>query len=119
MSEENTSGIPEHEELYEEEGHHFGSADYIILFLIIMIFIGLLCREISKKTSFPYTPLLIIMGGILGATSVWGEITHMTDLVLNIEPHAILVIFLPILIFESSFNAHIEVLTKNFWQVTL
>lgn len=35
--------------------------------------------------------------------------------ILNLDPHSILLILLPILIFESAFNAHIEVLTKNFW----
>lgn len=38
---------------------------------------------------------------------------------MKIEPHAILVLLLPLLIFESAYNSHTEVLTKNFWQVIL
>lgn len=60
------------EETFEEEEHSFHDSDYVILFFIILIFIGMVCKEISKKTSFPYTPLLIIFGAILGSTSIWG-----------------------------------------------
>lgn len=38
-------------------------------------------------------------------------------MIVQIHPHAILTIFLPILIFESSFNAHIPILSTNYIQV--
>lgn len=38
---------------------------------------------------------------------------------MKIEPHSILIILIPLLIFESAYNSHTEVLAKNFWQVML
>lgn len=43
----------------------------------------------------------------------------MNESVVTINPHSILILLLPLLIFESAYNAHTEVLTKNFWQVIL
>jgi len=81
--------------------------------------LGICAREFSKRTGFPYTPLLIILGAVLGGAPIWGYMTDSADWMMKIDPHAILIILLPILIFESSYNCHIEVFTKNFWQVIL
>lgn len=47
------------------------------------------------------------------------KITEVNESVVTINPHSILILLLPLLIFESAYNAHTEVLTKNFWQVIL
>jgi len=47
-----------------EKEHH--EQPLILLFLFIGLLFGGLLREINKKTKFPYTPLLIILGIIMG-----------------------------------------------------
>jgi NhaP-type Na+/H+ or K+/H+ antiporter len=62
--------------------------------------IGAICRVISKKTKFPYTPLLLIVGLILGHfRHILGIVGEGTDLISKLNPHMILFIFIPILIF--------------------
>jgi hypothetical protein len=45
---------------------------YVILFVILTIGFGIISREINKKFGIPYTPLLIICGGIVGGFDFWG-----------------------------------------------
>lgn len=37
------------------------SGSTVILFLIITLTLGMIGREINKKTGFPYTPILIVL----------------------------------------------------------
>lgn len=98
-----------------EEGIHLDPGSLVVLFIIITLTIGIVCREIEKRSGFPYTPLLIIFGALVGGVPEFGKMTESTDNMLEIDPHSILILLLPLLIFESAYNAHTEVLAKNFW----
>ena len=67
--------------------------------------IGGLLREVNKKTKFPYTPLVVITGIFLGnfREYLW-IVGDSTDIIRHINPHLLLFIFIPVLIFESGFN---------------
>jgi NhaP-type Na+/H+ or K+/H+ antiporter len=62
-------------------------------------------KEINKKTHFPYTPMLLIVGLLWGATAEFtftiGEAALSWK---DINAHTILLIFIPALIFESAFG---------------
>lgn len=63
-------------------------------------------REINKKTSIPYTPMLFVIGMFVGKFSEsMGILGTTVSKISTINPHGILMIFLPILIFESGFNS--------------
>lgn len=63
-------------------------------------------REINKKTGIPYTPMLFLIGMFVGIFEKnLGLIGEAVNKVSMINPHGILMIFLPILIFESGFNS--------------
>jgi len=83
-----------------------GLEGLIVLFTFGGLLVGATLREFSKKTKFPYTPLLLLVGLLAGMfldeLQIFGEATK---LALKIEPHGILMIFIPTLIFESAFNA--------------
>ena len=66
---------------------------------------GFISLWIKKLTTIPYTPLLIIFGMILGVLHkhFW-KIGKSTDFVLGLSGHTLLLVFIPPLIFESSFN---------------
>jgi NhaP-type Na+/H+ or K+/H+ antiporter len=62
-------------------------------------------REINKKTKFPYTPMVVVFGIILGHwDKTLGVIGKSTVILSHINPHMILFVFIPVLIFESGFN---------------
>lgn len=63
-------------------------------------------REINKKKSIPYTPMLFVIGMFVGKFSEnTGLLGETISKIATINPHGILMIFLPILIFESGFNS--------------
>jgi NhaP-type Na+/H+ or K+/H+ antiporter len=103
----------------EEEEEHPNEA-YVIYFIVITLLIGSICREITKKTSLPYTPQLLLIGLVLGSYYKYlGTIGISLDKILSMNPKAILFIFIPILIFESAFNVEQFILKREFWQVIL
>jgi NhaP-type Na+/H+ or K+/H+ antiporter len=57
---------------------------------MLTLFMGLVCKEINKKLGIPYTPLLIVVGALFGATKFWGRISEATENSKLIEPHDIL-----------------------------
>jgi len=77
----------------------------ILLFIFFGLLIGGMLREVNKRTKFPYTPMLIIAGIILGHWDhVLGNIGRSAEILSNINPHMLLFVFIPVLIFESSYN---------------
>ena len=93
---------------------------YIIFFLIITLMIGAICREVSKKTSIPYTPQLLLIGMVLGAYyKSLGDFSISIEKVLSISPKGILFIFIPTLIFESGFNIEYFILKREILQVLI
>jgi NhaP-type Na+/H+ or K+/H+ antiporter len=91
---------------------------YPLLFIIIALIIGAATRFWLQKSPIPYTVSLLIIGLLLGTANRlgWFESWHIGSLTLNIswlgqsvewagkiEPHLILFIFLPTLIFEAAF----------------
>lgn len=64
--------------------------------------LGGFLREVNKKTRFPYTPMLIVAGLILGYFRHYlGTVGQSTTIIEKLNPHMILFIFIPVLIFES------------------
>lgn len=74
----------------------------MIFFVFFGLLVGGLLREVNKKTKFPYTPLLILAGLLLGyLRNYLGTVGESTSIVEQLNPHMILFIFIPVLIFES------------------
>lgn len=93
---------------------------YVVFFVIVSLGIGAICLEIKKISGLPYTPMLLVAGMFMGIFSQ--SLMHLginVNLVLEINPHGILLIFIPILIFESAFNIDPFVLKNELWQILL
>ncbi len=96
-----------------------------LFFIVIALIIGAATRHFLKKTPLPYTVLLMIFGGILGVFSRRGafEGFHALHGALswagNIDPHVILFIFLPILIFEAAFAMDVHTFKKTVGNATI
>ncbi len=100
-----------------------------LLFIILALFIGTATRYGLRKVALPYTISLLIIGLLLGVgnrvgffSSLWG-LSHDSGLSIfaeaiewagHIDPHLILYIFLPTLIFEAAFALHVHTFKKSF-----
>ena len=99
-------------------GQHGKGEAQVIFFLFGSLFLGGVFREINKKTGIPYTPMLFIFGILLGfyydGLGSFGEAIYTIS---NVDPHGLLLIFLPTLIFESAFNADWHIFKRQFVQI--
>jgi NhaP-type Na+/H+ or K+/H+ antiporter len=108
----------ENQEAHEEE---HGADMSPLFFIIIALFIGTATRHFLRKGPLPFTITLIIIGvglGILSRLGIFEQIMPFFDQSItwagNIDPHLILFIFLPTLIFEASFNMDVHTFKKSF-----
>ncbi|MBT4835970.1 MAG: sodium:proton antiporter [Methylococcales bacterium] len=82
----------------------------ILLFVIFSLLIGALLKAVMHKSRLPYTVVLLLIGiaaGGLNQIGLFGTETLMSNIftqVGHIDPHLILFLFLPTLIFESAYS---------------
>ena len=109
--------------LYEnediEETHNSHSGMEPLLFIILALIIGAATRHFFKKTPIPYTVLLLIFGLLIGIFNRIGWLNGLLSLDIavswagNIDPHVILFVFLPTLIFEAAFAMDVHTFKKS------
>lgn len=113
-------------EEHHTESHESNTAP--LLFIILALLIGVATRHFVKRSPFPFTVLLLIIGLILGIVNrlgFFGEyhfldfdigfeaISESINFAANIDPHMLLFIFLPILIFEASYAMDLHTFKKT------
>ncbi|OWA51717.1 Sodium/hydrogen exchanger 7 [Hypsibius exemplaris] len=93
---------------------------YSILFVFVTILVGVFMRLLQPKLPIPYTVVIMIFGIIYGilAVTVYRPLANYTAIT-RIDPHWILQIFLPILIFESSFTINFQMFRKAVGQILI
>jgi CPA1 family monovalent cation:H+ antiporter len=85
------------------------------IFLLLLIALGVYL--ISRRSNLPYTVMLVVVGiGINFASSNVPALEQMGN-TLQISPDLILFVFLPTLIFESSYNLDASQLRRNSVQI--
>jgi len=102
------------------EGHQSDMSP--LLFVIVALLIGAGIRHFLKKTPLPYTVLLLLFGMALGAVDrvveldelYMGTLSHAIQWAGHIDPHVILFVFLPTLIFEAAFAMDVHTFKRNF-----
>lgn len=115
------------QEAHEEEEHHTDVSP--LLFIVVSLIIGAATRFLLQKINIPYTVALLLIGigiGVLGRTGFFESLTifgHDFDTSIidqsigwaaHIDPHLILYIFLPVLIFEAAFAMDVHTFKKSF-----
>lgn len=107
---------------HEEESHGDMSP---MFFIFVALFIGVFTRNIFRKSPIPYTVTLLIIGiliGLLQRIGLFGTVDLLNNSVSwagNIDPHLILYIFLPTLIFEAAFAMDVYTFKKIFMNAFL
>ncbi len=104
--------------------HHSGFL--ILLFVVLSLFTGALLRHLLKNTAIPYTIALLVIGLAIGFTErsgvlpdnlhVFGETLQ---LLVTMDPHLIMFLFLPTLIFESAFAMEVHLFRRAFLQISI
>ena len=127
VTQHNETDVHEHAEAsHDEEEHHSNMSP--LFFLIMALIIGAGTRHFLRKSPLPYTVSLLVIGLGLGALSrlgYFGEwniiglkldasfITEAVGWAGHIDPHLILYIFLPTLIFEAAFAMDVHTFKKT------
>lgn len=93
-----------------------GTDTNAVLFLSIAVTLGAMLRFLFKRLPIPYTVMLIVCGLITGlATKKFTVISLFTG-VAHMNPHLLLHVFLPVLIFESAFAMDVHTFKKTLSQ---
>lgn len=94
-----------------------------ILFVGVALFLGMVSRHLFKGSRIPYTVVLLLLGIGIGGLEygvknlgVLGDSIRMWS---NIDPDLILFLFLPALLFESSFAMDFHQIKRCFFQMLL
>lgn len=104
----------------EHHAEHSTASSDILLFLFLGLLIGQTVKHICSTVKVPYTPILAIIGLIIGlgykGESAWGL---GAEQIANIPPHTFFLIFLPPLIFESAFSIDWHIMKMEFIKVLI
>ncbi|MED6176857.1 Son of sevenless 1, partial [Stylosanthes scabra] len=98
-------------------------SDAVIFFGISMV-LGIACRHILRGTRVPYTVALLIIGIALGSIEYGthhrlGRIGDGIRIWADIDPELLLAVFLPALLFESSFSMEVHQIKRCIAQMIL
>ena len=99
-------------------GHEHAHPHYeLALFAPIgMLALGALFRQMSSRLPVPYTVILLLVGIAIGLSidALPGDdFVRSSEILGNLDPHLLLHIFLPPLIFESAFSIEWHVFNKS------
>ncbi|URE38271.1 Cyclic nucleotide-binding domain [Musa troglodytarum] len=100
------------------------SPDDAVIFVGISLLLGIGSRHLLRGTRVPYTVALLILGIVLGSieygtSSGLGKLGAGIRLWANINPNLLLSVFLPALLFESSFSLEVHQIKRCMVQMLL
>lgn len=110
------------ERILENSKDHDVAAQSLTLtfFCFSSLIIGTILKEVKNRTNIPYTPMVLIVGALIAYYhNKLGKLGESMKEVSNIDPHTLLVIFIPGLLFEGSYNTHGYTFNKSKWQVLM
>ena len=97
----------------------------LLLFVVFSLLIGALLKALMKNSKLPYTVVLLLIGLAVGGINqlgLFGAGTVMNGMLTEvggIDPHLILYLFLPTLIFESAYSMEPHLFFRIAPQITL
>ncbi len=105
---------------------HYEAGILVLIFVVLALVIGAFLRDILKNTPIPYSVALLVVGlalGLIQRSGFFDEylpiLDHTLHMVAGINPHLILWLFLPTLIFESAFALEVHLFRRIFSQIAL
>nr|ACZ57357.1 plasma membrane Na+/H+ antiporter [Zygophyllum xanthoxylum] len=109
--------------LEETSSEEYNPSDAVV-FVGISLVLGIACRHVLRGTRVPYTVALLIIGIGLGALEYGtkhqlGKIGDGIRIWANIDPELLLSVFLPALLFESSFSMEVHQIKRCIGQMVI
>ncbi|CAJ2677747.1 sodium/hydrogen exchanger 8 isoform X2 [Trifolium pratense] len=103
--------------------NHSNPSDAVIFFGLSLA-LGIACRHLLRGTKVPYTVALLILGIALGSLEYGthhrlGKIGDGIRLWSEIDPELLLAVFLPALLFESSFSMEVHQIKRCIAQMII
>ncbi|CAA3011767.1 sodium hydrogen exchanger 8 isoform X1 [Olea europaea subsp. europaea] len=110
--------------ILQEESTSASNPTDAVIFVGISLVLGIACRHVLRGTRVPYTVALLILGIGLGALEYGtshklGKIGDGIRIWANIDPDLLLAVFLPALLFESSFSMEVHQIKRCMIQMFL
>ncbi|KAL6847481.1 hypothetical protein ACP4OV_023334 [Aristida adscensionis] len=101
-----------------------GEPDDAVLFVGVSLVLGIASRHLLRGTRVPYTVALLVLGVALGSLEYGthhglGKLGAGIRIWANINPDLLLAVFLPALLFESSFSMEIHQIRRCMAQMVL
>ncbi|ONI31919.1 hypothetical protein PRUPE_1G339200 [Prunus persica] len=95
-----------------------------VAFVGLSLVLGIACRHLLRGTRVPYTVALLILGIALGSIEYgthhqMGKIGEGIRIWANIDPDLLLAVFLPALLFESSFSMEVHQIKRCMVQMII
>ena len=91
-----------------DESHDAHQRLLALFFPFFALMAGAAIRTVGHKLKLPYTVILLIFGFLIGliirTTEAEDSFATSAKIIANLDPHMMLYIFLPPLIFESAFS---------------
>ncbi|XP_024027399.1 sodium/hydrogen exchanger 8 [Morus notabilis] len=95
-----------------------------VIFVGLSLVLGIACRHLLRGTRVPYTVALLVLGIALGSIEYGthhrlGKIGDGIRIWANIDPDLLLAVFLPALLFESSFSMEVHQIKRCMVQMII
>ena len=103
----------------------YGEGLSLLVFVIISLLVGALLKALMRDSRIPYTVVLLLVGMGIGGLNHFGYIgsdnmlSSIVSQVGHIDPHLILFLFLPTLIFESAYSMEPHLFFRILPQIAL
>lgn len=121
LSQANESNTTEHHDFAVHAGK---DPSFIGILVVVALLFGIVFHTALKKLPVPFTVLALGLGIFLGELMNWtenglGALADSIENWQNLLPNTMLILFLPILIFESASNIDVHVFSKALKQILL
>jgi NhaP-type Na+/H+ or K+/H+ antiporter len=91
---------------------------YIVLFVFFAVLLSIIVYEIRKVIKLPVSPMLMIAGIVLRVIGPHiGDLKGTVEMIDEIDHYTVLLIFMPALIFETSFGTDWYTFKREIWQI--
>lgn len=118
LTEINGTSLDENDNIEHNLTSH--SSEVVILAPFLILAIGAFLRSSTKNLPIPYTMQLLVLGGLIGffLRSSWDDTLQQSLVKLGmIDPHLMLHVFLPPLIFESAASMEWHIFARFKWYI--
>ncbi|PWI34302.1 cyclic nucleotide-binding protein [Vibrio albus] len=98
----------------------------ILIFVVLALLLGALVKSLPRVFKSPYSVILLVIGLVIASVSrtsyvqqSYPEFRQAMLVLTDIDPHLILLVFLPTLIFESAFGMETHLFRRMFSQIAI